>query len=119
MRKIIPVALAILAFGILLLAEQNFGLNRTRMVTFRENVTIGAQALPAGDYKVTHVMDGDKHIMVFKQGGNEFRISCTMTPLPRKSPQTYFVYEQRGDAKVLTGMVFKGDNLRHQFELQP
>jgi hypothetical protein len=119
MRKIIPAALAILAFSILLLAEQNFGLNRTRMVTFRDNVTIGAEALPAGDYKVTHVMNGDKHIMVFKQGAKEYRIGCTMTPLERKSPETYFVYEQRGEAKVLTGMVFKGDNLRHQFEPQP
>ncbi len=119
MRKTIPLGLVILASSLLLLAEPNFGLNRSRMITFSDSVTIGSQALPAGDYKVTHVMDGDKHIMVFKKGQREFRIGCSMAPLERESPNTRFIYEQRGNTKVLTGMVFKGDNFRHEFEPQP
>jgi hypothetical protein len=116
MRKTLSIAVAVVAFSLLLLAEQNFGLNRTKSITFRENVTIASQVLPAGDYKVTHLMEGDNHIMLFKTARKQFRIGCSIVPLPSKSRDTQLLYEQQGEARVLTGMTFKGDSFQHRFE---
>jgi hypothetical protein len=99
----------------MVLAQQNFGLNRTKTVTFREDVKIASEILPAGEYRVTHVMEGEKHIMLFKRGKDQFRVNCTMVELERKSPDTHFIYYNGPEGKLLTGMVFQGDNFRHEF----
>jgi hypothetical protein len=116
MRKpAIFVILTFIAAATLSFAEQGFGVNRTRTITFREQVSIASQVLPAGEYKVQHVMQGENHVLLFKRAGNEFRVNCTMTTLPQKSRDTRLVFSDGPDGKVLIGLVFKGDDFQHEF----
>jgi hypothetical protein len=117
MRKsAIFVILTFIAAAALSFAEQgSFGVNRTRPITFREQVRIASQVLPAGEYRVQHVMQGENHVLLFKRAGNEFRVNCTMTTLPQKSRDTRLVFNDGPDGRVLIGLVFKGDDFQHDF----
>jgi len=76
--------------------------------------------LPTGDYEVRHVMEGDNHIMVFRQVGVktpvEVRVKCTMVPLQKAAPDNEKIYElNAANERVLRGLIFKGDKAKHVF----
>lgn len=93
------------------------GIAETRVITFSAPTVIGGTLLPAGDYKVTHQMQGQDHIMTFTQIGGkkaEAKTKCTLVPLGAKAPTN----EQRTtvnakNERVLTEMTFRGDTAKH------
>ncbi len=118
MRKI-----AVLLFGIILLASLAVADGpmvtwKSKEVKFDKDVKVGSVILPAGDYKVSHVMEGSEHILVMvKQGKDQqtFRIPCKMTQLASKATQTEQHYTYEGQQAVLTALVFRGDTVQHSF----
>jgi hypothetical protein len=114
MRKTAFLLLTLLGLSVMLCAQQPVGFKAKRTVLLSEQAKVGAQVLPAGEYKVTHVMEASEHIMVFKQGKQEYRVKCNMEPLNAKANQTQFWYESDSSGqRVLQTMVFQGDTVRH------
>jgi hypothetical protein len=117
MRKTALLLLTLLGLGTMIWAQQAAGFKGTRTVTLSEQARVGTELLPAGEYKLTHTMEGAEHIMVFKKGKQEYRVKCNMEPLQAKANNTQFFY--RDDAsgqRVLEAMVFQGDTVRHVVE---
>ncbi len=81
MRKAVLILLAILGFGQFVWAQQPTGFTGSREVVLTQRTFVGNQILPAGTYKVTHVMEGAEHIMIFTQKSKEFRVKCNLEPL--------------------------------------
>ncbi len=104
----------VLALTVAVYAQTGSG----RLVTFDEPVRVQGQALPAGNYHVDHVMDGQKHIMVFKQDAGphqQFRLNCNIVQLPMKAKQTTKIFDTSSGARVLKAMTFAGDTYEHVF----
>lgn len=102
-------------------AEQNkFGVADTYQVSFAQNVRVAEALLPQGNYEVRHVMEGQEHIMVFRQLGAkkpvEVRAKCSLAPLPdtAKIDQKTYVLNAANE-RVLRELVFKGDRAKHVF----
>jgi len=117
MRKTALLLLTLLGLGTMIWAQQAAGFKGTRTVTLSEQARVGTELLPAGEYKLTHTMEGAEHIMVFKNGKQEYRVKCNMEPLQAKANNAQFFY--RDDAsgqRVLEAMVFQGDTVRHVVE---
>jgi hypothetical protein len=113
--------ICILMTCILGVAEQNkFGVADTYQVSFAQNVRVADVVLPQGRYEIRHVMEGQEHIMVFRQLGTkkpvEVRAKCTLVALPdtAKNDEKKFVLNG-ADERVLRELVFKGDRAKHVF----
>ncbi|HEV2022098.1 MAG TPA: hypothetical protein VGQ94_06175, partial [Terriglobales bacterium] len=81
-------------------------------------VRAGSVVLPAGEYRVTHEMQGTQHILVMAltgRGKQTFRVPCTMQPLVQAAAQTEQHYRFEGKERILVGLVFKGDKVFHAF----
>ena len=116
MRKTALLVLTTLALGITLWAQQPAGFKGTRTVDLTDKAKVGTQVLAAGQYRVTHEMEGSEHIMIFKKGKEQFRIKCNLEPLQAKANATQFWYAtDAGGEKVLEALVFRGDTVRHVF----
>jgi hypothetical protein len=114
MRKTALLLLTLLGLSVMLCAQQAAGFKAKRTMNLTEQTKVGAQVLPAGEYKLTHVMEGSEHIMVFKQGKQEYRVKCNMEPLNAKADQTQFWYAPDSSGpRVLEAMVFQGDTVKH------
>jgi hypothetical protein len=114
MRKTAFLLLTLLGLSVMLCAQDPAGFKAKRTVFLSEQSKVGTQVLPAGEYKLTHIMEGAEHIMVFKQGKQEYRVKCNMEPLNAKADQTQFWYESDSSGqRVLQAMVFQGDTVRH------
>jgi hypothetical protein len=96
-------------------AQAPAGFKGTKRVALSEPSKVGSEILAAGDYKVTHVMEGAEHIMIFKARKQEYRIKCSMEPLNAKAKVTQFEYKTENGQRVLQAMVFEGDTVRHVF----
>lgn len=98
-------------------ADSNFGVGKTRTITFNNSTKVGETVLPAGEYKVLHLMEGDNHTMVFKSLTNKevARVKCTMVKLDKKADQTLSEIKTVDNQHILTGLVFAGDTYRHSF----
>ena len=113
--------ICILMMCVLVAAEQNkFGVADTYQVSFGQNVRVADVVLPQGRYEIRHVMEGQEHIMVFRQLGAkkpvEVRAKCTLVALPdtAKNDQKIFVLNAANE-RVLRELVFKGDRAKHVF----
>jgi hypothetical protein len=111
----------ILIMCVLAVAEKNkFGVADTYQVSFSQNVRVADVVLPQGKYEIRHVMEGQEHIMVFRQLGSkkpvEVRAKCTLVALPdtAKNDQKIFVLNAANE-RVLQELVFKGDRAKHVF----
>lgn len=115
------VAVCLFAFSMLANAGHNqFGVADRHEITFSNPTRIGDTLLPVGDYQVLHVMDGDSHVMVFKQMGVkkpiEVRVKCHLVPLSEKAGDTKKVYiVNAANERVLSKLVFAGDSAQHEF----
>lgn len=102
-------------------AGQNpLGVADTYRVTFVEKIRIADQVLPQGNYEIRHVMEGQDHIMVFRQLGVrkpvEVRAKCTLVQLSEKAKDTQKIYIQNAANEwVLQELIFKGDTAKHVF----
>jgi hypothetical protein len=124
MRSVKTVALVVVcvvALGILVFASKNqFGVANTQTVSFDEPIRVGTALLPAGDYQVTHTMEGENHIMLFRQlhvkNPAEARVKCTLVPLPVKAERTEKFYTHNtANQHVLVELTFRGDTAKHLF----
>lgn len=115
------IAVCVLAVGTLLFAAPNkFGVANTQQVSFEEPILVGNVVLPKGDYQVTHTMEGENHIMVFRQlnvkNPAEARVKCTLVQLPKRADRTEKFYSHdNANQHVLVELTFKGDNAKHVF----
>jgi hypothetical protein len=118
MRKVALLLIAILAVAAVASAADMMVNWKHQDVKFTSDVRVGTQVLPAGDYRVQHVMEGSNHILVFKQqnnGSQTFRLGCTMQQLNAKATQTEQHFRYDGNEKVLVALVFRGDTYQHTF----
>ncbi len=111
---------ALLCNAVLLSAKDNpMGIKDKQDITLSAPTLVGGTVLPAGDYKVTHEMQDQIHIMIFKQshGTAEVKTKCTLVPLNEKAQDTRQLYETNAkNQKVLMEMIFRGDTAKHVLE---
>jgi hypothetical protein len=96
------------------------GVADTYRVSFSEPVRVADTLLPSGDYEIRHVMQGQDHIMVFRQLRTskpvEVRAKCTLVPLADKAADSQKIYElNASNERVLHELIFKGDRAKHVF----
>jgi hypothetical protein len=113
-------ALVVLGLSVAAGAQKgnDFGVGTTRHVTFDQAVRVQGQLVPAGDYVVEHVMEGQNHIMVFKRlprRNPEFKFACNMVKLENKAKQSTKVYDTASGNMVLKSITFAGDSYEHVF----
>ena len=85
-------------------------------ITLSAPTVVGGTLLPAGDYKITHEMQGSEHIMIFKQIGGkaEVKAKCNLVPLNGTAKTTEQRYtENAKNERVLVEMQFRGDTSKH------
>ncbi|MBZ5722980.1 MAG: hypothetical protein LAO03_21790 [Acidobacteriia bacterium] len=115
------IAVCVLGTSLFLNAGPNqYGVADTRQITFENPMRIGDVLLPKGEYQVLHTMEGDNHIMVFKQLGKnkpvEARVKCQLVPLPAKAATTEKIYVMNASKeRVLQALIFRGDTAKHVF----
>ena len=122
-RVLALVAVCVLTLGTSLFAAQNqnkFGVADTQTVKFDDPIRVGTVVLPKGEYRVTHTMEGEEHIMVFRQLNVkepvEARVKCTLVPLSGKAERTEKFYtHDSANQHVLEEMTFRGDTAKHVF----
>jgi hypothetical protein len=115
------VAVCVLGVAVILSAGPNkLGVANTQLVSFDEPIHVGNVLLPKGQYQITHTMEGENHIMVFKQqrvkNPAEARVKCTLVPLTAKAErnETFYTHDA-ANQHVLVEMTFKGDTAKHVF----
>jgi hypothetical protein len=120
-RFVAVLAIFILALSLLASATQNkFGVADSRNIAITAPTRVGGVLLPAGDYKVLHTMEGQDHIMVFKQlrakKPVEAHVKCQLVPLAKRAErdEQAFVINAANE-RVLHTLVFKGDSAQHVF----
>jgi hypothetical protein len=119
MLTVLIVGLVLMLVGSLAAKDNSMGIATKQTLTFTQPTIVGGTLLPAGDYNITHEMQGQNHIMIFKQIGGkaEVKANCKLTPLASKSMTT----EQRfttnaSNQRVLVQMTFYGDKAIHVLE---
>jgi hypothetical protein len=115
------IALCVVILAVSAVADHNqFGVANSYQVNFIEKFRVGSTMLPAGNYEIRHTMEGQDHIMVFQQVGvknpQEVRAKCTLVPLAAKASETQKIYKVNdANERVLSELIFKGDNAKHVF----
>lgn len=114
-------AVVILACGTALASDNPMaGVALKQTINFSQPTVVGGTLLPAGDYKITHEMQGNTHIMIFtEQGGQklEAKAKCNLVPLEKKASQSQTRYtENAKNERVLMEMTFRGDTAKHVLE---
>lgn len=117
--KVLGVCLCVLALGTLALAGANNVVVRdVNRVTFVAPVRVGTALLPAGEYVVRHIMEGQEHIMVFQPArgkGLEVRAKCTLVPLTEKADRSATSYQMNAANERVQELVFQGETAKHVF----
>lgn len=115
--------LFLLLFSVFCAAENQGMVAASRRVAFDTPTRVGEVVLPAGEYEVRHSMEGQNHIMTFRQmhaarGAKpvEARVKCTLLPLPEKARSTRMFLNAAGpNEKILVQLIFEGDSAKHVF----
>lgn len=115
---LISIFLLVATFAV---AGQNqFGVSDSYRVNFADPVRVAGTLLPSGDYEILHTMQGEEHIMVFRQLNKrnpvEVKAKCTLVPLEAKAADTQKIYNlNAANERVLRELIFKGDKAKHVF----
>jgi hypothetical protein len=101
-------------------AENTPNVAPVQPVTFTTVMRVGETLLPKGVYEVRHVMEGEKHIMVFhsltQKKVADVRIQCTLEPLAQKASETQTIYTLNAAKEpVLQQLIFRGESRKHVF----
>ena len=122
-KRMFIIVLAALVLGgvTLLMGTDNSmaGVALKQEITLSGPTVVGGSLLPAGEYKITHEMQGAEHIMIFKQIGGkaEAKAKCNLVPLNEKAKTTEQRYtENAKNERVLVEMTFRGDTSKHVLE---
>src|ERR1700690_4573364 len=121
LKAVAVVAMCVLGLSLLASAGANkFGVADSRNITFSGPMRVGDTLLPKGDYQVMHTMEGDHHIMVFKQLHTkrpaEARVQCQLVPLQKQARRSETSYVlNAANEQVLHSLIFQGDSAQHVF----
>jgi hypothetical protein len=120
LKMLVLLAVCLLMTGLAVAKLNQYGVSDTDKVTFTEPMKVGVTVLPAGDYSVTHTMEGENHIMVFKQlnvkNPAEAKAKCTLVKLASKADTSSQLYtHDAANAHVLQELTFKGETAKHVF----
>jgi hypothetical protein len=121
LKVVAVLSLCFMALSLLATASQNkFGIADNRTITFNDPIWVGDKLLPKGEYQVSHVMEGNQHIMIFKQLNNsrpaEVRVPCQLVQLQKKADRTERSYVlNAANERVLKSLIFQGDSAQHVF----
>ena len=113
--------LVVLAATVSVQAKENsLGVADVSKIVFVSPVRVADVLLPAGEYEVRHSMQGDSHLMVFKQLNKakpiEATVNCHLVPLDRKADHTETTYIlNASEERVLQKLIFRGDRAEHVF----
>jgi hypothetical protein len=113
--KIATALLFLIGVSAMAADASNVDVGKSWTLTLYHPTRVGAALLPAGEYNVRHLKDGEGHVLAFKSGKKEMaRVGCTMEQLPRKTARTS-VLEDKNDAgeQVLISVAFEGDTFQH------
>jgi hypothetical protein len=121
MIVVLMAAIVVLSCGTTLLqAKDNpMGIAPKQTITFSQPTVVGGTLLPAGEYKVTHEMQGQTHIMNFQEIGGKAtaKSKCNLVPLTEKATKTEQRFtENAKNERVLNQMTFRGDTATHVLE---
>jgi hypothetical protein len=113
--------IAILLCGTMLLQAKDYpmGIAPKQTITFSQPTIVGGNLLPAGQYKVTHEMQGQTHIMNFQQVGGKATATskCNLMPLAEKASKSEQRFADNAkNERVLIQMTFRGDKATHVLE---
>lgn len=117
MRKAALVLLGVFLLAVLVSAEEMVTW-KIKKLNLADETRVGTVVLPAGDYKLQHEMEGANHIMIFTLMGKEtksFRVACGMQARELKARRDEQHFRIENNQRVLTGLVFAGDNVMHTF----
>ncbi len=119
-KRTITILLAVItlfACTFMLANDNSMGVADKQTITFTAPTVVGGTLLPAGNYNVTHQMNGQTHVMIFKQIGGkkaEAQANCNLVPLKAKAEQSQQVYTTNAkNERVLQEMTFAGDAAKH------
>jgi hypothetical protein len=122
-KRMYVILLAVLVLGAVTLLTATdssmTGVALKQEISFTGPTVIGGTVVPAGDYKISHQMQGVEHIMIFKQIGGkaEATAKCNLVPLNEKAKTTEQRYTQNAkNQRVLVEMTFRGDTSKHVLE---
>ena len=97
-------------------STNTMGIAEKQTIDFTAPTIIAGTVLPAGHYSVTHQMEGQTHVMIFKQlnGKAEARTNCNLVPLKSKAEHTSQRYLTNAqNQRVLEEITFEGDKATH------
>jgi hypothetical protein len=118
-KLVLGIVLCLLAASLVLASDKPStpGVGKTYKVTLHQQARVANVLLAAGDYRIQHVMENEKHIMVFTDSkGQKSRVECTMIKLDRKSDVDSVEYKTAPDGeRILTAMTFRGETFEHRF----
>jgi hypothetical protein len=117
-HKIATALLLLIAVAAMASNASNWDIGKTWTVNFDDPVRVGTTLLPAGDYTVRHIKDGEQHVLVFNAGKKEIvRVNCVMEQLPKKAQETSMIINRNGSGeRELAGIAFAGDIYRHDLK---
>jgi len=115
--KVLVIALLLLTVASAAMAADasSVDVGKSWTLTLDQPTRVGATLLPAGEYNVRHLKDGEEHVLAFKAGKKEMaRVSCKMEELPKKAATTTLL-KNKNDAgeQVLMSVAFEGDKFQH------
>ena len=106
----------VFACSTMLAKDNSMGIAEKQTITFTAPTVVGGTLLPAGNYNITHEMNGQTHVMIFKQIGGkaEAKANCNLVPLKAKAERTESRYITNAkNERVLQEMTFAGDKATH------
>ena len=117
MFVVVMVALLVLGCAVMVAAKDEMaGVATKQEITLTQPTVVGGSLLPAGEYKISHEMQGTEHIMIFKQIGGkaEVKAKCNLVPLNAKVRTTEQHFNENAkNERVLVEMQFQGDTSKH------
>ncbi len=89
-------------------------------ITLAEDAKVGELALTAGDYRVQHRVDGEKHVMHFSPTKDlatdlTAEVECDMDANRKKWRKTQVWLANEGSGKRVTRIMLKGEKVAYVF----
>jgi hypothetical protein len=116
--------IGVCVFGLNMLAragQNQFGVADSHNINFSTPMRVGDVLLPQGEYRVLHTMEGQEHVMLFKQLNTtkkpaEARVKCQLVTLATRAQRDEQAYAiNASNEHVLHALTFRGDSAQHVF----
>lgn len=116
--RVLAIALLLLAFTSAAVASGSGKMDSAKSwhLTLYHPTRVGTALLPAGDYKVQQVQDGERTWLAFKADKKEVaRVGCKIEQLPSKAGKTELLLNTNSAGEsVLVSIAFEGDQFKHE-----